>query len=87
MVCGITGQPMKIEKEHGGGFRLTCHRGQVPFLCHLWLDHDFAQFAVDGDSGDAGTGPDYQVTLRFGVGDPIDQFQAALDSVVGFGVA
>jgi len=53
----------------------------------MWRQHDFPLFGVRRDAVTSGGEPDAQVTVLFGRGDPIDQYQPVLDEVAGNGLS
>ena len=87
MINHVDGVRIRIRRGDDGFFFLTCHEQQVVVLSRMWRQHDFPLFGVRRDAVTSGGEPDAQVTVLFGRGDPIDQYQPVLDEVAGNGLS
>lgn len=81
MISKIDGDQIRIRRDNDGGYSLTCSSLQVAALKQMWAANDFPLFEVHDDGVTVGGASDTQVTILFGGGDPINQYQQTLDAV------
>ena len=82
MISVIDSDQIQIRHDNDGRYSLTCHSLQVPVLQQMWTKKEFSPFEIRDDGLS-----DTQVTIVFGGGDPIDQYQQVLDAVQGNGLS
>jgi len=87
VISRIDDELIRIRHDRDGRSSLTCHSLQVTVLRQLWTANDFPPFEVHNDIMTVGGELDTQVTVVFGSGDPIDQYQRTLDAVQDDGLA
>ena len=87
MISIIDGDQIQIRRDGDGRHSLTCHSLQVSALQQMWSENGLPPFEVRDGSVTVDDRSDTQVTIVFGGGDPINQYQPVLDAVQDNGLS